>query len=259
MIGFIGLGNMATAIIGGILKKELVLSNEIIGSAKTQETMEKCREKYGIEVADNATVAARADILFLAVKPVFFPEVIAQIKDVVRENTVIVSIAAGKTLAYIEELFGKKCKLVRCMPNTPALVLEGCTAVTYGELVTAEEKERVGKVLTSFGTVSEVPERLMDVVVGVSGSSPAYVFMFIEAMADEAVCGTVGAWKCEAYAGNRQTSRRIERYGMLPRRNNHRGGQGFGGNGHARCSDGCHGVLHRKVKEPLLHRKKVSA
>ncbi len=188
MIGFIGLGNMATAIIGGILKKELVLSNEIIGSAKTQETMKKCREKYGIEVADNATVAARADILFLAVKPVFFPEVIAQIRDVVREDTVIVSIAAGKTLAYIEGLFGKKCKLVRCMPNTPALVLEGCTAVTYGELVTAEEKERVGKVLASFGTVSEVPERLMDVVVGVSGSSPAYVFMFIEAMADEAVC-----------------------------------------------------------------------
>ena len=188
-IGFIGLGNMATAMIGGMLQKGIAAPEDIIGSARTETTVEKVKTKFNINTTtDNKIVAVQADILFLAVKPIFFPEVIARIRDVVREDTVIVSIAAGKTLAYIEGLFGKKCKLVRCMPNTPALVLEGCTAVTYGELVTAEEKERVGKVLASFGTVSEVPERLMDVVVGVSGSSPAYVFMFIEAMADEAVC-----------------------------------------------------------------------
>lgn len=191
MIGFIGLGNMATAMIGGILKKELVPPDAIIGSAKTQETRERCREKYGIRVSDNATVAASADILFLAVKPVFLPEVLVQIKDVIREKTVIVSIAAGKTLNDIENLLGRRCKVVRCMPNTPALVLEGCTAVTYGELVTAEEKEQVERILSSFGTMHEVPERLMDAVVGVSGSSPAYVFLFLEALADAAVCAGI--------------------------------------------------------------------
>lgn len=188
-IGFIGLGNMATAMIGGMLKKKLVLPNEICGSAKTRETLERCRREYGIRtMEDNVSVAAASDILFLAVKPVFFPEVIAEIKEAVKEETVIVSIAAGKTMAYIEEMFDKKIKLVRCMPNTPALVSEGCTAVVQGELVSDGEMEEVKKLLASFGTVSEVPERMMDVVVGVSGSSPAYVFMFIEAMADAAVC-----------------------------------------------------------------------
>ncbi|MED9904730.1 MAG: pyrroline-5-carboxylate reductase [Lachnospiraceae bacterium] len=188
-IGFIGLGNMAKAIIGGMLKKKMVLPGDIVGSAKTQETMEACREEYGIRVlADNASVAAAADILFLAVKPVFFPEVIEEIKDAVKEDTVVISIAAGKTMEYIEGLFGKRIKLIRCMPNTPALVLSGCTAVVQGELVSDGEMENIKKLLSSFGTVSEVPERMMDVVVGVSGSSPAYVFMFIEAMADEAVC-----------------------------------------------------------------------
>lgn len=188
-IGFIGLGNMATAMISGMLKKKLVLPNEICGSAKTRETLDRCSREYGIRtMEDNASVAAASDILFLAVKPVFFPEVIAEIKEAVKEETVIVSIAAGKTMAYIEGLFEKKIKLVRCMPNTPALVSEGCTAVVQGELVSDGEMEKVKKLLASFGTVSEVPEHMMDVVVGVSGSSPAYVFMFIEAMADAAVC-----------------------------------------------------------------------
>lgn len=189
MIGFIGLGNMACAIIGGILKNKMASPEEIIGSAKTEATLEKCRKEYGIQTAEeNKTVAERSDILFLAVKPAFFPEVIAEIKGVLREDTVVVSIAAGKTMEYIEGLFGKKIKLVRCMPNTPALVLEGCTAVTRGEAVSDGEMEQVKKLLASFGTVQEIPEKLMDVAVGVSGSSPAYVFMFIEALADAAVC-----------------------------------------------------------------------
>lgn len=187
VVGFIGLGNMATAMIGGMLQKKLVLSNDIIGSARTVETMARCEKEYGIRTADNVTVAESADLLFLAVKPVYFPEVIAQIKDKVREETVVISIAAGKTMEYIEGLFGRKLKLVRCMPNTPALVSEGCTAVVQGELVSEEEMDKVKKLLSTFGTVSEVPEKMMDVVVGISGSSPAYVFMFIEAMADEAV------------------------------------------------------------------------
>jgi pyrroline-5-carboxylate reductase len=188
-IGFIGLGNMATAMIGGMLEKKALGNDEIIGSAKTEATVEKVKNKFNITaVLDNKNVAKTADILFLAVKPVFMDEVIGEIRDFVRPGTLVVSIAAGRTLDYLKGAFGRAdIKIIRCMPNTPALVLEGCTGVCAGEEVTSEELDRVLGLLSTFGTASVVPERLMDVVVGVSGSAPAYVFMFIEAMADEAV------------------------------------------------------------------------
>ena len=188
-IGFIGLGNMATAMIGGMLQKGIAKPEDIIGSSKTEATAEKVKSKFNINTStDNKTVAAQADVLFLAVKPIFFPEVIAEIKDAVKADTLIVSIAAGRNIQYLKDAFGRpELKLIRCMPNTPALVLEGCTGVCAGENVTEEDLEQVLALLRSFGIASVVPERLMDVVVGVSGSSPAYVFRFIEAMADEAV------------------------------------------------------------------------
>ena len=147
---------------------------------------------------DNREVARNADILFLAVKPGFMGEVIEQIKDVVTEDMLIVSIAAGKTLDYLYEAFGNRAlKIIRCMPNTPALVLEGCTGVCPSDNVSEQELSQVLCLLQAFGTASVVPERLMDVVVGISGSSPAYVFMFIEAMADAAVAD--GMPRADAY------------------------------------------------------------
>ena len=190
-VGFIGLGNMACAMIGGMLEKGVVQPGEIIGSARTKKTLELVQNKYGITTTpDNEEVAKEADILFLAVKPMVFPEVIEEIKDVVRGETIIVSIAAGRDLVYLREAFGRpSLKLIRCMPNTPALVMAGCTGVCPGQRVTDEDIDKVMKLLRSFGTASLIPERLMDVVIGVSGSSPAYVFLFIEAMADAAVAG----------------------------------------------------------------------
>lgn len=188
-IGFIGLGNMATAMIGGMLNKGIVKPEEIIGSSKTELTSQKIKERFDITTAtDNVWVAGQADILFLAVKPVFFPEVIEEIRDAVKPDALVVSIAAGRDLKYLKEAFGRpELKLIRCMPNTPALVMEGCIGVCAGEGVSREDMDRVLVLLRSCGMASVVPERLMDVVVGVSGSSPAYVFMFIEAMADAAV------------------------------------------------------------------------
>lgn len=188
-IGFIGLGNMATAMIGGMLEKGMVEPQNVIGSSKTRATADKIKARFNITtVLDNRTVAKEADILFLAVKPLFFPEIIQEIRDFVKADALVVSIAAGKTLAYLREAFGRpELKIIRCMPNTPALVSEGCTGVCAGEEVPSEDLEKVVALMESFGKASVVPERLMDVVVGVSGSSPAYVFMFIEAMADEAV------------------------------------------------------------------------
>lgn len=187
-LGFIGLGNMAEAMIGGILGRGLAEPPDITGSAKTEATKARMREKYHIRTADNREVARRADILFLAVKPVFFPEVIEEIRDEVRAECLVVSIAAGRNLDYLRQAFGRaELKIVRCMPNTPALVLEGCTGICAGEEVSPEELERVVGLMESFGRADVVPERLMDAVVGVSGSAPAYVFLFIEAMADGAV------------------------------------------------------------------------
>lgn len=197
-IGFIGLGNMAGAMIAGMLQKNMVKPADIIGSAKTSATRERMKKEYDICVSNsNVNVAAQSDILILAVKPQFMEEVISEIRDAVSLQTLIISIAAGKTLDWIENAFGKTVKLVRCMPNTPALVGEGCTGVCVNDRVSAEEKDESIRLMKSFGKASLVPERLMDAVGAVSGSSPAYVFMFIEAMADAGVAA--GMPRVQAY------------------------------------------------------------
>ncbi len=197
-IGFIGLGNMARAIIGGMLEEGIVSPEDISGSAKTQKTLEAVRKEYGIEVkASNVAVAAEAQVLVLAVKPQFLQGVIAEIRDAVQPDTLVVSIAAGKTLAWLGEAFGRRMKLVRCMPNTPALVGEGCTGVCVNDAVSEEEIRYSLRLMQSFGKASLVEERLMDAVGAVSGSSPAYVFLFIEAMADAAVAA--GMPRAQAY------------------------------------------------------------
>lgn len=187
-IGFIGCGNMASAIIGGILKKGICDKEEIIVSNLTEEGSRRSREKLGVVTTrDNKEVVKNAKILFLAVKPQFYAETIAEIKEEITPEHLVVTIAPGKTLQWLTEQFGKELKLVRTMPNTPALVGEGMTGMCVNELVNEEEAQTVKELLESFGNVEIVPERLLDVVVSVSGSSPAYIFMLIEAMADGAV------------------------------------------------------------------------
>jgi len=204
IIGFIGLGNMAKAMIGGILKDGMVSADDIIGSSATQETMEEVAREYGIRTEkSNRSVAGEADILLLAVKPVILPVVLEEIRDVVDENKLIISIAAGKTTKWIADYFSHPVKIVRCMPNTPALVQEGCSALCRNENVTDEDMTTALRIARSFGMAEVVKEYLMDVVGGVSGSSPAYVFMFIEAMADAAVKG--GMTRKQAYRFAAQT------------------------------------------------------
>ncbi len=197
-LGFIGCGNMAGAMLGGILKKNLMGKEEIIASTSREESLKRVKETYGIcTTLDNREVAEKAEILILAVKPQYYEQVIGEVKDCVTDEQVIVSIAPGKSLAWLEEKFEKPCKLVRCMPNTPALVGEGITGVCRNGRVAEEELEQVCEILKSCGEVEILTENLMDVVVSVSGSSPAYVFMFIEAMADAAVAD--GMPRAQAY------------------------------------------------------------
>lgn len=187
-IGFIGCGNMATAIIKGILKNNIVSKEQIIASDKSEEALSSIKEKMGITATqDNISVVKKSDIIVLAVKPQYYETVIDEIKDEVSASQIIITIAPGKTLNWLGEAFGKEVKIVRTMPNTPALIGEGMTGVCKNKNVTNEEYGRVLDILESFGVVETIPESLMDVCVSVSGSSPAYVFILIEAMADGAV------------------------------------------------------------------------
>lgn len=187
-IGFIGSGKMAEAIIGGLIKSELVPANQIFASAKTRETINKMADKYAVETTiQNREVAAIADMLILAVKPDLHKMVIEEISDVIKSDTVVITIAAGISLDFLESAFGKTIKAVRVMPNTPSLVGEGMSAICANESVNDNELQNVISLFESFGKAEVLPEKLMDAVPAVSGSSPAYVYMFIEALADGAV------------------------------------------------------------------------
>ena len=178
-LGFVGCGNMAAAIIGGILEKGIVKKEDIKASTKTEASAAKVRENLDIACGtDNRETIRDADVVFLAVKPQFCEGVIKEIRE---------EIVAGKKLEWLEAQFGKKGKIIRTMPNTPALVGEGITGVCPNDQVTEKEVKEALVLLRSFGRADTVTETILDVVGAVSGSSPAFVFLFIEAMADGAV------------------------------------------------------------------------
>lgn len=192
-IGFIGCGNMGRAILGGLLKAGIVKADEVIISCHTKKSCSEVEAEYHVKaVLDNQEVAGNADVVLLAVKPNKFEEVIPDVKaglerNAAGENTIVISIAAGKDIAYLEKNLGKNQKIIRVMPNTPALVGEGMSALTVNAKVTEEDLTYALTIFESFGKAEVVPESMMDAVIGVSGSSPAYVYMFIEALADGAV------------------------------------------------------------------------
>ena len=187
-LGIIGAGNMASAIIGGIVKKGIIDGTEIICSSPVESERNKAREVFQINVTgDNKEVVRSSEIIIFAVKPQVIPRVIDEVKDIIDDEKLFISIVAGKTIEWFENAVGKNFKLIRTMPNTPALVGAGMTAVSPNKKVDESDLEKAISILSSFGEAGLVPESLMDAVVAVSGSSPAYVFMMIEAMADGAV------------------------------------------------------------------------
>ncbi|MCH5210930.1 MAG: pyrroline-5-carboxylate reductase [Oscillospiraceae bacterium] len=196
-IGFIGGGNMGGAIIGGIINAGITDKADIIVSDKSEAVLSKINSEYGVSITSDNKTAASSDILFLCIKPQFVYPVIDEIKNSVDKDTVIVSIVAGQSIEALCDAFGKTVKLIRVMPNTPALVGEGMTAIAPNENVSDKETEAVMNIFCSLGKCETVTENLMDAVTAVSGSSPAYVFMLIEAMADAAVAG--GMPRSQAY------------------------------------------------------------
>ena len=187
-VGFIGGGNMASAMIGGMIQKGVVSADDILVSVRTEKSVERLTNQFGVQATmDNEAVVAGSDLVFLAVKPNQIKNIINLVKNFISPEKIIVSILPGKSLQWLGTEIGKPTKLIRTMPNTPALVGEGMTGVCANDLVTEEELQLVLTLLKSFGRAEVVPECLMDTVTGVSGSSPAYVFLFLEALADAAV------------------------------------------------------------------------
>ena len=197
-VGFIGCGNMGSAMIRGILSAGKCTAAELMASARTPGTRQRITQELGIGCGSNREVAAFSQVLMLAVKPVFYEEVISQVRNAAAPDTLIVSIAPGKTIDALREMWGGvPRKIIRAMPNTPALVGECMAGMCASEEVTDEECAVVRELFECFGRCEMVPERLMDVVTGISGSSPAYMFMILEAMADGAVAD--GMPRAQAY------------------------------------------------------------
>ncbi len=187
-VGFIGCGKMGQAMIGGLIHSGIIHPTQIIGSALTQDTLDQMKAIHGIETTlQNKTVAESVDCLVLSVHPHEYEEAIQDIRECVRLETIVVTVAAGLSTNQVEAYFEKPVKIVRTMPNTPTYVGAGMTAMSVNEQVTDAEREAVKTLLESFGKVELLPEHQMDAVPAISGSSPAYVYMMIEAMADGGV------------------------------------------------------------------------
>lgn len=187
IMGFIGAGNMGFPMLLGA--KKAFGAEQLIFTSASREKRESVKQKSGIEyVNDNQLVAASCKYIILAVKPQFFNDVFKDIKDTVTKEQVIISIAAGVTIDNIKDGLGRDIRIVRAMPNTPAMVKEGMTEVCFsGDVFSEEEKDIVGRLFSSFGKYQLFDEQLMNAAVCASGSSPAYVYMFIEALADSVV------------------------------------------------------------------------
>lgn len=187
-IGFIGAGNMGGAILSGILEKAFCLPQNVMVFDVNNDVTAKWKSK-GISIAVNGgQLAVESDWIFVCVKPVFMEQVMNEIRPYLNESKRVVSIAAGWPIERLQNVMGESgAQLLRVMPNTPALVGEGVLALCEETTLTAEDFVWVQKLFAALGIVQIIPERLMDAVIAVSGSSPAYVFMFIDAMADAAV------------------------------------------------------------------------
>ncbi len=183
-VGFLGAGKMAQAIIKGLLGAGMFDKTQIVASELNSETAKNTSELLGIKVYDkNKDVAIASDILILAVKPFVVEDVLREVQDVINDEKLIVSIAAGITSKRIEEVLEKKVRVIKVMPNTPALLGEGMSAVCKGENATQEDFETVKELFSSVGKVVEADEKDIDAITGVSGSGPAFYYYIINEIA----------------------------------------------------------------------------
>lgn len=186
--GFVGAGKMATALVQGLIRAGLASPVTIVASDVHESARETIAIAAGIRVTDeNREVPRFADVVVLAVKPQQMRAVFEDLQPGLTRDHLVISVAAGTTLATLADGLGPDCRLVRVMPNTAALVGEGAAGYCLGPNATAEDEATVRAFLNAVGRAHPVPESLMDAVTGLAGSGPAFVFLMIEALSDGGV------------------------------------------------------------------------
>lgn len=181
-LGFIGCGNMAQAIAGGAIRGGVIDAADIIGSDPSDENR-SVFDQWGCETSsDNKSVATQARQVLLAVKPQIFPKVAPDLAEPANDSQVLISIMAGLSSAKIAELIGRPCRIIRVMPNTPALVGAGMAGIALGGEAQAGDEALSLKLFAAVGEVIELDEPMIDAINAVSGSGPGYLFYFAEAM-----------------------------------------------------------------------------
>jgi pyrroline-5-carboxylate reductase len=187
-LGFIGTGNMGSALLRGIVNSGTIRADNIYIYDADKKKMDIINKELGVCIANsNQELIENSDVIILAVKPNMTRTILEACKNAFDSSKMLVSIAAGIGIKTLKEVIGHNKKVIRVMPNTPALVGEGMTLVSYDENVDSKELELVKKLFQCVGKVEILDEKLMSEVIALTSSSPAYVFMFIEAMADAAV------------------------------------------------------------------------
>ena len=181
-IGFLGFGNMAKAIARGMLQSG-ISADQIMISAKTDQTKEEGATNFGIHTGTNKEVVAKSRVIIVAVKPHVTKEVLEEIVTEWTDDKILITIAAGISMDWVQHQFSSHAKVVRTMPNTPSLVGEGMTAWSVNQFVNEEEVQAIGRLLRTFGKEVLLDESLQDEIPAISGSSPAYVYTLIETMA----------------------------------------------------------------------------
>jgi pyrroline-5-carboxylate reductase len=185
-IGIIGAGNMSSALAGGLITSEIIRPDELSISDKNSDCLLKWQSKGVFTTEDNAEVLKHSDIVIFAVKPSILPIVLEEAKAFV-DDKIFISIAAGVTIETIEGIIGCDAKIIRAMPNTPAKVNCGMTVITPNRNITKEELDMAENILSGVGEVVVLEEKYINAATALHGSSPAYVYMLIDAMADSGV------------------------------------------------------------------------
>ena len=187
-VGFLGAGNMGEAIIKGLLQTGLVPASSIAATDPRADRLQQMASQYGIRgLQSNRELVAGADVVILAVKPQIMGAVLREVAPAVDRGRLLISVAAGMPVAALREALGKPARLIRVMPNTPALVLEGVTAIARADGLDAGDLELAQELFGAVGRAVVLDEDAMDAVTGLSGSGPAYVAIVIESLADGGV------------------------------------------------------------------------
>lgn len=187
-IAFLGAGNMAEALIKGLLRAGTARPESLIATGRRADRLETLQRTYGVRTTqDNLAAVREADVVVLSVKPQALDKVLVQVAPAVEPGKLFVSVAAGVPIAAMERRLGEGTRIIRTMPNTPSLVGAGACALAPGEHSTEEDLAVATRIFQSVGTTTVVDENLLDAVTGLSGSGPAYIFLIIEALSDAGV------------------------------------------------------------------------